>query len=227
MLMLFVPCICFSACTKGALCKADYIEAFECVKTTYSNYLASFSAEPMSGIGENDFESVNNNEQAKRMTKASLAMVYFMRNICENESYEIKATAEDCVVDDGNYIYDVRVEMTYVNDVIVIKVVADYRENDYLNYFVFEIDYDFDGKELNGFSILGYSGPSLHKIESGVRFYKFANNDLKVLKSDADGYQAFVSDTLLDLDEYLAPEKSANPTDYSDEYLSAMQEANS
>ncbi len=226
--MIFVPCmLLLSACGGGALTKADYIEAFECVKTTYANYLSNSAAASLSGISESDFESVNNNEQAKRMTKASLAMVYFMRNLCENENYELKNTAEDCIVDDGDYIYDIRVGMTYENGIIIIKVAANYRENDYLNYFVFEIDYDFDNKTLNGFSILGYAGPSFMKEESGVRYYKFANNDLRVLNSEAEGYQTFAEGVLSELDEFLAPAKAVNPADYSTEYLSAMQEANS
>ena len=228
---LILPCVfMLSACdnTPPALTKADYIEAFESVTTTYNNYLSGAQATSTSEvITDDDFIDVNNNAQAKNMAKASLAMVYFMRNICEKDEFTLKDGADDCLVDDGTYIYDIRFTLSYnaSTSTITTEICADYRENSTLQYFVFDIVYNFDTDTLGEFSILGFSGSDENKVTSNVRYYKFANNTLKVLSNAAEGFDTFAQGVINDMETLLTQEREASPENYSLEYLSAMVEA--
>lgn len=225
---LILPCGFFlSACGDSpALTRADYIEVFESVTTTYNNYLSGATT-TNAVITDDDFIDANNNAQAKNMAKASLAMVYFMKNICENDEFALKEGEDDCFVDDGTYIYDIRFVLSYDADTstITTKVCADYRDSSSLQYFVFDIVYDFETDTLGEFSILGFSGSDENKVTTSVRYYKFSNNTLKVLSNEADGFETFAQSVITDMETLLTPERETMPEDYSTEYLSAMMEA--
>jgi hypothetical protein len=211
------------------LTKTDYIEVFNSLKTTYTNYLELQAGPSPSSytVSDGDFVDANNNNQAKSMAKASLAMVYFLRNIYQNEDYQLKNSFDDCVVNDGDNIYDIRIENTYDNqtNLINVSVCADYVEEDTIMYFVFEIDYNFSAKVLHSFTILGYSGPKTEKLAQGVNYFKFANNNLKYLNPEAGIFAQFSASVLSEMDAYLAPQRMQDAPDYSEEYLSAMMEA--
>ncbi len=235
-LCLIVPCLfTLTACGQNpgpkTLTKADYIEVFESVTSTYKGYLTGTQPSTVSLasdiISDDDFVDANNNTQAKNMAKASMAMLYFMRNICENEDFTLTSDAFDSVVDDSTYTYDIRLKMSYNDSTSTIKaeVYADYRDNSYINYFVFDINYDFDTDTLNNFSILGFSGTDTTPTTNGVRYYKFANNNLKVLSNEASSFETFAEGVLDNMDAFSSNEWSTNAPDYSTEYLSAMTEA--
>ena len=96
---------------------------------------------------------------------------------------------------------------------------------DTLMYFVFDIDYNFNEKILNGFTILGYSGKKISLNASGVNYYKFKNNNLIVLSHTSQSFDAFATTVLDELTTYLAPQWIANPAAYLSEYMAAMNEA--
>lgn len=226
---LIVPCaFMFTGCggNPAELTKADYIKAFNSVTDTYNQYLTN--AQPASTqISDSDFIDANNNSQAQNMAKASLAMVYFLNNIYSNDTYTLKTAPEDCFVNDGHEIFDIRMSTEYNSNTstIIAKLYADYRDSATLQYFVFEINYDFNTETLNNFSILGFSGTDTNKTTNNVRYYKFANNTLKVLDNTAESFEPFAQSILNEMDTLSAPEKAQNPAEYSTEYLLAMSEA--
>jgi hypothetical protein len=232
--LAFTSVIAVAGCGKddgndvAKLTKADYIEVFDSVTSTYSSYLASAQAAGLSyTFTDSDFIDADNDVQAKRMGQASMAMIYFVSNIYNNEEYTLKTGIDDCFVNDGYYIYDIKFATKYDADksIITIDVVVDYRESSNLQYFSFDINYDFDNEKLNSFSILGFSGTDENKTISSVRYYKFENNSLKVLSNEASGFEEFATDVIEKMDGILANTDEENPEDYSTEYLDAMNEA--
>ena len=210
------------------LTKADYIEAFDSVTSTYSSYLTATQTAGLSyTLNDSDFVDANNDIQAKRMGQASMAMIYFVKNIYNNEDYTLKTGIDDCFVNDGHYIYDIKFSTKYDADksIITVDVVADYRDSNPLQYFSFDINYDFENDKLNSFSILGFSGTNENKVTSSVRYYKFENNNLKVLSNEATGFEAFATSVIEKMDGILANTDEENPEDYSTEYLDAMNAA--
>ena len=125
------------------------------------------------------------------------------------------------------YIYDIKFATKYDADksIITVDVVADYRDESALQYFSFDINYDFDNEKLNSFSILGFSGTDENKTISSVRYYKFENNSLKVLSNEAASFETFATSVIEKMDNILANTDEENPEDYSIEYLDAMNEA--
>ena len=195
------------------LTKADYIEVFDSVTSTYSSFLTATQTAGLSyTLNDSDFVDANNNTQAKRMGQASMAMIYFVN---------------DCFVNDGHYIYDIKFSTKYdaEKSIITVDVVADYRDSTPLQYFSFDINYDFENDKLNSFSILGFSGTEDSKVTSNVRYYKFENNNLKVLSNEAAGFEAFATSVIEKMEGILANTPEQNPEDYSTEYLDAMNTA--
>ena len=210
------------------LTKADYIEAFDSVTSTYSSYLTATQTAGLSyTLNDSDFVDANNDIQAKRMGQASMAMIYFVKNIYSKEDYTLKTDIDDCFVNDGHYIYDIKFSTKYdaEKSIITVDVVADYRDSNPLQYFSFDINYDFENDKLNSFSILGFSGTEENKVTSSVRYYKFENNNLKVLSNEATGFEAFATSVIEKMDGILANIDEENPEDYSTEYLDAMNTA--
>ena len=62
-------------------------------------------------------------------------------------------------------------------------------------------------------------------MTSSVRYYKFENNNLKVLSNEATGFEAFATSVIEKMDGILANIDEENPEDYSTEYLDAMNTA--
>lgn len=210
------------------LTKADYIEVFDSVTSTYSSFLTATQTAGLSyTLNDSDFVDANNNTQAKRMGQASMAMIYFVKNIYNNEDYTLKTGIDDCFVNDGHYIYDIKFSTKYdaEKSIITVDVVADYRDSTPLQYFSFDINYDFENDKLNSFSILGFSGTEDSKVTSNVRYYKFENNNLKVLSNEAAGFEAFATSVIEKMEGILANTPEQNPEDYSTEYLDAMNTA--
>ena len=156
-----------------------------------------------------------------------MAMIYFVKNIYNNEDYTLKTGIDDCFVNDGDYIYDIKFSTKYdaEKSIITVDVVADYRDSNPLQYFSFDINYDFENDKLNSFSILGFSGTEENKVASSVRYYKFENNNLKILSNEATGFEAFATSVIEKMDSILANTDEENPEDYSTEYLDAMNAA--
>lgn len=230
--VMLIPALVVTGCKKDdgdiKLTKADYIEAFNSVTSTYSSYFSGVEASALSAsISDEDFVPANNDSQAKNMAKASLAMIYFVKGIFNNESYTIKNGADDCFVDDGSDIYDIKFSVGYDSkkSLITVDVVSDYRDSASLQYFVFEINYNFDSEKLNSFTILGFSGSDTNKIPASVRYYKFENNSLSQLSQQAEGFIPFAEGVIADMEALLATEEEANPEDYSAEYIAAMMAA--
>ncbi|MBQ8761730.1 MAG: hypothetical protein IJZ26_00205, partial [Clostridia bacterium] len=120
-----------------------------------------------------------------------------------------------------------RMTMSYNTTTSIINAgtYVDYRDSTTLQYFLFEINYDFNTKTLNSFSILGLSGTDTEKTSAGVRYYTFENNTLKVLDNTAESFEPFAQEILAEMEILSTPERETNPADYSAEYIAAMNTA--
>lgn len=218
---LIVPCaFLLAACntTPKQLTKTDYIKVFEKVEGFCDNYFDNNTAVPQKvEITDKDFIAVENPVQAQGMFKASLALIYFMRNINQREDYTLKEGFDDAFADDGNAVYDLRFKQSYNQDASMIKVdiVADSEYG--TQYFVFEIVYDFEADQISSVSVQGLSGD--------VRYYKLTADSLKMLSFESENYENYQQQVLSDLETIKEPARETNPEDYSQEYISAMQEA--
>jgi hypothetical protein len=192
-------CVCLTGCgqtppssPQGELTKSDYIEVFDKVTADCSSFLTSSVSPALTGQGvsANELVDANNDGQAKNQLRASTAMVYFMKNICERQDYSIKDGYDDCIVSQGSETFNLRFSLSYDKDNSVINIPIIAEEEGHISaYFNFFITYDFTAQKVDDFVILGVSG-------SRVGYYKFANSTLKTLPNTAPSYEGLEQQVL-------------------------------
>lgn len=218
--------VCLSACGQtpptnpSTLTKEEYIEVFNKVTADCSDFLGvttSSALESSGQIPDSEFIDVSNENQAKSMLKAMLAMVYFMRNICLRSDYTVKAGYDDCTAGALNESFDLRFKLQYDSASSQIFVPIHCIEGTNEQYFEFTIIYDFTADTVTEFQILGLSGD--------IRFYKFKNDTLKMLDMTSTYYEGFSQTVQQRIADIKAPARETNPEDYSVEYMLAGQQA--
>ncbi len=215
--------------TTETLTKADYAEALESVSSSCAAYIKAPAAQAAATsltFEESDFIELNDPSRAKRMAQSALWLVLFMRNVCQNEDYDVTDATEDSIAMDGTYTYDIRFSLAYDADTenINVCISADYENNPTLMYLVVDVQYDFDASTLNEFSIYGFIGSKDSKTEDGVAYFKWKGMNAQQLSTEAEGYSAFAQGIIADMDAMWLPEKSENPYDFSKEYVDAGTE---
>jgi len=234
-LVLAVTCAFgLSACGGNpALTKADYLKVFNSVITTVNNY-GTDSQLARTAVSDTDFVTIENVTQAKNVVKGNVAMLYFLKNLCNTENFEVKNDFQDCVVIDNvssstTQTFKIRLNMSYDTQTESIKstvYVRDVTDAETSIYFLeFEFFYDFDTETLNGFNILGIMGDESSLTKSNVNYFKFYNNTLKQLNTTTTVFDNFATDILQETNTYLSYTFGENLPDYSTQYIQAMVEA--
>ena len=85
--------------------------------------------------------------------------------------------------------------------------------------------FNFSTNTLDGFNILGYMGEKDNLTKNGVNYYKFANNNLRVLNQSAEVFNGFANEVLNKTETLGIPNFADDLTDYSTQYIQGMLEA--
>lgn len=224
----------FTACDKkgndenASLSKRDYVQVLNCVATNCKAYIASANGTTNMSltVSDSEFVECNNDSQAKGMFRASVSIVYFIRNILNREDYVLKTGYDDCFIEATfDHSYDLRFKIGYDEESSTIYApLAVLQDNGTLVYYDFVIVYDFESETLTQFTLSGYSGSSTEISSDGVEYFRFKNNSLSKLPHDSSAFEDFATAKIAEMNAILKPEREKNPEDYSDEYNRAMQE---
>ncbi len=232
---LIIPCMfAIVGCsgTPATLTKEDYIKVFDSFATTLSTSIEDQVTTIATNIPEEDFIDISNNTQAKTMPKVCRTLITFIRNIYAREDYVVKTTHEDCVVIDTTnpghaYTMNIRMNTAYNSEtsVVTTDIYVEYENNSatYVQYFVFDIEYDFTIEKLNSFSILGFNGIKNNETIDGVEYFKFKDNILKTLSHEAESFAPFATQVFNEMNMLKTPAWATSPIDYSAEYWAAME----
>lgn len=227
----------------GDMTKAEYSQVLGQVNTTYNAYVNSLAPAGVSfsvkkektysqQITDADYVVVDNYYQARGMSNGALWMVRFVKNMCDNSSFELSSGYNDCIVIEQSgsytYTYKIRFKLSYDKNSGIINLpvlceqsVSSEPELIYLAYFDFKIDYNVNNDQLNGFELCGFMGDKSAQTKEGVNSFKFFNNTLKTLNPQAAGFEAFANGQLTTMSGFIPEQWSANLPDYSAEYLAA------
>lgn len=233
---LIIPCM-FAIVGCGGnpatLTKEDYIKVFNGFADTLATSVEGQVATTAGvNIPDSDFVDANNNTQAKTMSKVCRATIMFVRNIYAREDYVLKTSYEDCfVVDESNpgnpYTMDMRMKTVYNSEtsVVTTEIYIEYEINStaYVQYFVFDIEYDFSAEKVESFSISGFDGRKENQTADGVEYFKFKNNEFKKLSHEAESFASFAAQVFTNIDTLRTPARATSPADYTVEYTDACR----
>ena len=241
--ILLMLCICFSASvmftacngSKSTLTKEEYIEVYSKVISEVNVYTNSVSmASPLSVvISDADFIEVPTN-QGKNAIKGNTAMLYFLRNILNVQTFEIVDGFQDIQVIDNvsspnTQTFKIRLSMSYDKETGEIKsmvYVEDYTSSNIIvNSLEFTFNYNFESKTLSGFTVLGVMGYKGSLTANGVNYLKYTNGTLYRINPESTVFPQFATDVLAKCVEVGANPFGSNLPDYSNQYITAMQEA--
>ena len=217
----------------GMLTKSDYLEVFNSVISTVDNY-GTTPQTFRTSLNDEDFTAIEDQSQGKRVLQGNTAMLYFLRNLCNTDGFEIKDDYMDMIVNDNSsnpnklQVFKIRLKMSYKDNSIInaITYVEDHTKETVSLYFLeFEFDYNFDTKTLNGFSVLGVMGNKNSLTKNDVNYLKYYNNTLKVVNPTAPNFNSFANDVLNETVQHGQNPFADNLTDYSTQYITAMQNA--
>ncbi|MBE6701986.1 MAG: hypothetical protein E7585_01035 [Ruminococcaceae bacterium] len=234
-------CVCGAqdpdAGVQQGLTKADYVEVYSKVINEVDAYVSSASpmrVSPMRAtVSDSDFENVSP-EQGKNAISGNIAMLYFLRNLCNTPAFEITDGFQDIIVVDNvsssnAQTFKIRINMSYDSQTGIIQssvYVEDHTTSNISVYSLeFEFDYDFETETLSGFTVLGVMGAKEGLSASGVNYLKYSNGNLQRIKTSSQVFEQFAADVLQECAQIGATQFAHNLTDYSTQYINAMQEA--
>ncbi len=214
------------------LTKADYVEVYSKVISEIDTYVSNASgATPARAIvNDTDFIEVPAS-QGKNAIKGNTAMLYFLRNLCNAQSFEIVDGFQDIQVIDNvsaptTQVFNIRISMSYDELTGEIKSIVYVEDNEnYVSSLEFTFDYDFDTETLGGFTVLGIMGQKGNLTANNVNYLKYVSGTLYRINTGADVFTQFATDVLAECAEISASQFGNNLPDYSAQYISAMQEA--
>ncbi len=218
--------------SNATLSKADYVELYSKVINEVDAYIDSVNGNsPMRAVvNDTDFIEVPAS-QGERAIKGNMAMLYFLRNLCNAPSFEIVDGFQDVRVIDNvssptEQIFNIRINMSYDNQTGEIKSNVYVEDNsNYITSLEFAFNYDFDAEVLGGFTVLGIMGAKGNLTVNGVNYLKYTNGTLYRLNDKAQVFAQFATDVLAECAELGAGQFDNNLPNYSTQYIEAMQEA--
>jgi hypothetical protein len=236
---LIVPCVfALTACGKNppadeptTLTKADYSNAFSSVTTSYNAYINAPQATGLSlssgSISDDDLITLDRQNQMVRMSTACVQLVGFLKNLCNNQTFEISKELQEMSIIDtsvpgytGNYKLRISMDFDKTTSVITSNLYCE-ADGDYKTYLTVEVLFDFKTEALDYFTIGGVMG-SGQLSNSNVNYFKFKNNTLKMLPQSSTLFETYAQAVLNKCDEIAGGEWGSNLPDYSQEYISAM-----
>lgn len=230
---LIIPCMfALSACGKDddKLTKAQYLAMLESVSTAFESYIEN--AEPevqMSAssykINNNDYKEVDNDYAMTKMIKANLATIYFIDNVVSRDDYSVDIDVHEFFVNVPQYNGRVRMKMEYnkSTNITTTTFYSAYGQN--IEYYVFDIDYNYKKEKLNSFTITGCTGTDM-SVEFETKKVKFNDNNIYVLDENVEYYDEFKTDVKNDMLAFRTfKKKIADLPNYSLEYANAAAKA--
>ncbi|MBE7075456.1 MAG: hypothetical protein E7375_00090 [Clostridiales bacterium] len=230
---LIIPCaFALSACGKDddKLTKAQYLAMFNSVSTACANYIAS--AEPEAqvlavsyNINDNDYEEVDNEEAMVDMIKANVAFIYLIENIYSRDDYVVNNGIDEYIVRTLDWTAKARMKVEYNKSTNITTTTIYWTYGNNIQYFVFDIDYNYKTEKLNSFTITGCTGTDM-SIEFETKKIKFNNNKIYLLDENVEYYDEFKTDVKNDMLAFRTFNKAtADLPDYSVEYADACVKA--
>lgn len=212
--------------------KADFIEVYSKVISEIDTYVSNATgATPARAIvNDTDFIEVPA-AQGKNAIRGNTAMLYFLRNLCNAQTFEIVDGFQDIQVVDNvssptPQVFNIRISMSYVELTGEIKSTVYVEQNSgSISSLEFTFNYDFDTETLGGFTVLGIMGQKGNLTANDVNYLKYAGGTLYRINKEADVFAQFATDVLAECAEISAGQFGSNLPDYSEQYMSAMQEA--
>ena len=234
-LCLTFSCVALVGCGGGSkteLTKQDYANVLGCMDATLTNTLSGgASVQSADGdtfgaslytVTDDDYIDIGSNPQ---MLGGAIWMARFMKNICNNSTFEITTPYCYGIANDGDghtykmcfsFDYDQTKNIVYIS----IYVLQIYNQSNTDIFFNYEMNYDFNANTMNWFNLYGYMGKG-DLSAAGVNSFKYANNQLKMLNPLAEGFLEF-SQIQIDALTAMKPTPwSETLADYSTEYLTA------
>lgn len=214
------------------LTKADYVEVYSKVLGEVDTYVsnATGAAPTRAVVSDTDFIEIPA-IQGVSAIKGNTAMLYFLRNLCNAQSFEIVDGFQEIQVIDNvsaptEQIFKLRINMSYNDETGEIKSIVYVEENSgNISSLEFTFNYDFDTETLGGFTVLGIMGQKGNLTANDVNYLKYASGTLYRINTSADVFNQFANDVLAEYVEISAGQFGSDLPDYSTQYISAMQEA--
>ena len=226
---LIIPCaFALSACGKDddKLTKAQYLAMLNSVSTACANYIES--AEPQAqvlamsyNINDNDYKEVDNEEAMIEMIKANLTIIYLTENVVSRDDYSVSNDVTEFFVNDPRYNGRVRMKIEYnkSTNITTATIYSVYGQN--IEYFLFDIDYNYKTEKLNSFTITGCTGTDM-SINFDTNKIKYNDNKIYMLDKNVEYYNEFKTDVKNDMLAFRTFNKAtADLPDYSLEYADA------
>lgn len=230
---LIIPCgIMLTACGKDddKLTKEQYLAMFNSVSTACANYIAS--AEPEAqvlavsyNISDNDYKEVDNKEAMVDMIKSNLTLIYLTENVVSRDDYSLDIDVHEFSVNVPQYHGKVRMKIEYnkSTNITTAIIYSVYGQN--IEYFVFDIDYNYQTEKLNSFTITGCTGTDM-SIYFDTAKIKYNDNKVYMLDENVEYYDEFKTDVKNDMLAFKTfTTATANLLDYSVEYADACAKA--
>ncbi len=235
-LCVILPCALFIGCkdSDNGLTKTEYVEAIDSVTTNYNAYVAQSTVakvKPFVVFEESDYINIDHDEYSKQILKSTLALILFMKNILITDGYELSNNLDDCVASFKYYNFDIRFRLSYDSETgtIHIPILAEYSENTQdgplpmINYFVFEINYDFITQTLNQFTAKILFAPKANQTASDIEYYRYKDNSVCMLNPSSPKQLQFAEEHFASLAEFMSTPKESKIEDYSEQYNNAME----
>ena len=93
---LILPCsFALTACGETKLEKSDYAEAYAGVEAAYGYYMNAGSSALSLNVEDSDLTTIDRENQMHRMGTACVQFVIFLKNLCENDTFELSDGFQD------------------------------------------------------------------------------------------------------------------------------------
>lgn len=210
------------------LSKSDYIKAFDGVTTTYTQYVsdASGASELSAVITPEDLTTINRQSQMTRMVTACVQFVGFLKNLCNNANFTPSESLQQMQVIDTStshtYLFKLKIGMSYNSSTSIITSKVYCEDGDSITYLLFEIKFNFSKNELEYFTLTGAMGGRQNLVENSVNYFRFQNNELKMLEQSSNKFSSYAGEILLQTSDIMSQQWQQNLPDYSTEYVNAM-----
>ena len=230
---LILPCaFALTACGKDddKLTKTQYLTMLNDVSTACENYLSSIESEPqvlaMSyTINNDDYEEVDAEQTMHDMIKANIALIYLVENIYSRDDYAVNNGVDEYIVSTLDWTARARMQVNYNKSTNITTITIYWLSGHDIQYFIFDINYNYSEEELNSFTITGLYGTEMSS-DFDTRKFKYENGKLYMLKQEVEYYSEFKTDVKNKMLAFRTFNKQISEMpDYSIEYADACERA--
>ena len=220
-----------TACGKddNKLTKAQYLAMLNDVSIACENYLSSIEEPQVLAmsytINNDDYEEFDAELTMHDMIKANIALIYLVENIYSRDDYAVNNGVDEYIVSTLDWTARARMQVNYNKSTNITTITIYWLSGRDIQYFIFDINYNYSEEELNSFTITGLYGTEMSS-DFDTRKFKYENGKLYMLKQEVEYYGEFKTDVKNKMLAFRTFNKQMSEMpDYSIEYAGACERA--